>query len=182
MRWTKQAWLDLGVKLLRERGSDALTLEALTAAAGRTRGSFYHHFADRDIFLSELIARWRHQTLEARAAALPTSGSPEDLRAFLRDEPYRLDHAFERALRQLAVREPTVRGALGEVDQARINALAALLSVIRPDLDDPASHAFVQYAAMVGGQWLITDPADPRLDGFHAAASKVFDLQEVRSN
>lgn len=178
MRWNKDAWLDLGTTLLRERGPHALTLEALTGAAGRTRGSFYHHFRDRDVFLTALVARWRRETLDARAAALPPFSSPSDLRAFLRDEPFRLDHAFERALRQLAAAEPTVRSAVDEVDRARIEALSMLVAILRPELDDPASHAFVQYAAMVGGQWLVVDDSDPRLHGIKAAAYRLFGLDE----
>ena len=178
LRWNKDAWLDLGATVLRERGPHALTLEALTETAGLTKGSFYHHFRDRDVFLAALVARWRHETLDARAAFLPPSNAPSDLRAFLRGEPFRLDHSFERALRQLAAVEPTVRFAVDEVDRARIDALSALVATLRPELDDPASHAFVQYAAMVGGQWLVMDDNDPRLDGIKAAAYRLFGLDE----
>ncbi len=178
MRWTKEAWLELGANLLRERGPDALTLEVLTAAAGRTRGSFYHHFRDREVYLSELVARWRAETLKVRAAALPPSSSPAAMRAYLREEPFRLDHAFERALRQLAVGEPTVRHAVDEVDRARVDALAALIAILRPEVDDPRSNAFVQYAVVVGSQWLLDDPADPRLARIREAAYALFMLEE----
>ena len=178
LRWNKDAWLDLGTTLLRERGPHALTLDALTEAAGRTRGSFYHHFRDRDVFLAALVARWRHVTLDARAAALPPNVEPSNLRAFLREEPFRLDHSFERALRHLAAVEPTVRVAVDEVDRARIDALSMLVAMLRPELKDPASHAFVQYAAMVGSQWLAVEDNDPRMDGIKAAAYRLFELDE----
>jgi AcrR family transcriptional regulator len=47
-----------------EEGPAALTIERLTAAARRTRGSFYHRFADRDAFVRALMERWREQTIE----------------------------------------------------------------------------------------------------------------------
>lgn len=176
MRWSKNDWLELGATLLRERGPEALSIDMLTGAAGRTRGSFYHHFRDREVYLSELVARWRRDTLDARAAALPKDGAPAELRAFFREEPFRLDHAFERALRLLAAAEPIVRPALDEVDRARVEALAMLIAILRPDLRDPRSYAFLQYAALVGSQWLVEDPTDPRLGGLKDAAYEVFKL------
>ncbi len=176
MRFSRANWLELGLELLREHGADALTIERLTAAAGKTRGSFYHHFADRDVFLSDLMAHWRRQALEERAAQLPCDGTPDGLRAFLREEPFRMDHRFERVLRQLAVAEPVVRRGLDEVDRARVEGLALLIATIRPEVDDPRSEAFVQYAVAVGSQWLIDDPADPRLPGIRQAAYRLFGL------
>jgi AcrR family transcriptional regulator len=153
-----------------------MTIETLTAAAGRTRGSFYHHFKDRETFLRALIAEWRKKTLDMRAAALPAPATPASLRAFLREEPMRLDHVFERAVRFLVATEPSLRPDLDEVDAARVDALAMLISVLRPEIADPKSHALVQYAALVGAQWLISDPADPRLAGFLDLAHDLFKL------
>ena len=47
------------MQLLSEEGPPALSLERLTEAAGRTKGSFYHHFQGRDGFLAALVAHWR---------------------------------------------------------------------------------------------------------------------------
>lgn len=155
-----------------------MTIEQLTAAAGKTRGSFYHHFVDRDVFLSELMTDWRRRALEDRATELRKDGSPENLRAFLKAEPFRMDQFFERALRQLAVAEPVVRRGLEEVDLARVEGLAMLIAILRPEVEDPRPVAFVQYAVVVGSQWLIDDPADSRLPGIKQAAYRLFGLDE----
>src|SRR5688500_82529 len=42
-RWTREDWVELAVARLKADGAGALTLEALCLAAGRTKGSFYHH-------------------------------------------------------------------------------------------------------------------------------------------
>jgi len=178
LRFSKADWLELGSDLLREHGSNGLTIERLTAAAGRTRGSFYHHFADRDAFLSELVRHWRRRALDDRAAQLPLGGAPADLRAFLRAEPFHMDHRFERALRQLAVAEPVVRRGVDEVDCARMAGLASLIATLRPEVADPRSEAFVQYAVAIGSQWLLDDPDDPRLPGVKQAAYRLFGLVE----
>ncbi|TPG12720.1 hypothetical protein EAH84_08065 [Sphingomonas oligophenolica] len=58
------------------------------------------------------------------------------------------------------------------------DALSLLVAMLRPELDDPASQAFLQYAAMVGGQWLVVGDNDPRLEGIRAAAYRLFGLDE----
>lgn len=179
MRFSGADWLELGWRLLRDEGPDALTIERLTTSAQRTRGSFYHHFADRDAFLSELVRLWRRRALEERAAHLPPSGSHADLRAFLREEPFHIDHQLERNLRRLAVIEPVVREAVRAVDHDRVEALAVLTAALRPQAPDPRSEAFVQYAVVIGFQWLLDDPEDPRLPELKAAAHRLFGLDEA---
>ena len=125
------------------------------------------------------MADWRQRALEDRAAEVRGDGSPEHLRAFLKAEPFRMDQLFERALRQLAVTEPVVRRALKEVDHARVEGLAMLIAILRPEVEDPRSVAFVQYAVVVGSQWLIDDPADPRLPGIKQAGYRLFGLGEL---
>jgi AcrR family transcriptional regulator len=177
LRFSRTDWLELGTRLLREHGPGALTIESLTATAKKTRGSFYHHFADRDVFLSELVSDWGRRVLHERAEAVASPDRPDDLRAFLRAEPLGWDHGFERSLRQLAVVEPVVRQGVEAVDRVRVETLAALIAVLRPGVEDPRSEAFVQYAVAVGGQWLLDDADDPRLPGFREAASRLFGLQ-----
>ena len=47
-RLGRDDWLALGLERLAAEGPRALRLENICAAAGRTRGSFYHHFRDHD--------------------------------------------------------------------------------------------------------------------------------------
>lgn len=177
-RLTKADWLELGSDLLREQGPDALTIDRLTEAAGKTRGSFYHHFTDRGLFLADLVAHWRMRSFDGRATDLPALDDVAAVRAFLRAEPFGMDHRFERALRRLAVTEPIVRRGLDEVDRMRVDALAVLIAALRPETVDARAEAFVQYAVAVGSQWLIDDPADPRLPGIAQAAYRLFGLSK----
>lgn len=178
MRFTRLDWLELGLKLLADAGPVALTVDALTAAAAKTRGSFYHHFTDRDAFLAAMMAHWHSQAFSERAAQVPIDGDAAALRAFLRAERAFADRRLECAIRQLAVAEPVVRAALDLLDRTRIAGLALLIARIRPDSADPYSDACVQYAALVGMQWLVSDPDDPRLPGARQAAWRLFGIAE----
>ena len=62
-RFEKSEWLKLAQDVLKSDGPAALTLERLTTAAGKTRGSFYHHFNSRDEFLRALMLDWQAASL-----------------------------------------------------------------------------------------------------------------------
>lgn len=177
-RYTKEDWMKLGARLLAEEGAAALTIERLTAAAGRTRGSFYHHFADRDAFVAAMMARWRVEVIDVWGLRYQQAGSPAELRRLMREQPMELDHQFERAARRWAASEPIVREALDQVDRMRVEGLGCVLAHLRPELDDPQSAAFVQYAALVGMQWLLESLDDPRVPAIRKVGNGIFGLNE----
>jgi AcrR family transcriptional regulator len=177
-RFKKEDWLALGAKLLAEEGSAALTIDRLTAVAQRTRGSFYHHFEDRDAFLRAMMERWRAQVIDEAGKRYEQAQSANELRRLMREQPMALDYQFERALRRFAASEPIVRQAVSEVDAKRIEGLACVLSYVDPDLDDPQAAAYVQYAALVGLQWLLDEADDSRMPGILKAGHRIFGLAE----
>jgi AcrR family transcriptional regulator len=177
-RYRKEDWIDLGAKLLAEEGPGALTIERLTAAAKRTRGSFYHHFADRDAFVRAMMERWREQAIDIAGQRYAEDPSPKAWRKLMREGPFEVDFRFEREVRRLAASEPIVREVLKEVDRARIEGLAWVISQMRSDVEDPQSYAFIQYCTMVGGQWLIDDLNDPRLPGIRKTGDRLFGIAE----
>jgi AcrR family transcriptional regulator len=177
-RFKKDDWLALAAGLLREEGPGALTIERMTQAARRTRGSFYHHFADRDAFLRALMLRWRTEVVDEVGRRYQAAQTDAELRALMREQPFELDFRFEREIRRLAASEPIVREILNQVDATRVEGLACLLSHMRPDIDDPMSYAFIQYCAVVGGQWLLEDEHDPRLPAIRRMGAKIFGIDE----
>jgi AcrR family transcriptional regulator len=177
-RYKKEDWLLLGARLLGEEGPSALTVERLTAAAKRTRGSFYHHFTDRDAFVRALMERWREQAIEAAGKRYERAASPAELRQLMREQPKQLDYPFERAVRRWAASEPIVRAVLDEVDRKRIEGLGCLLAYLRPEIEDPQSAAVVQYAALVGLQWLLEGADDARLAAILRCGERIFGLDE----
>jgi AcrR family transcriptional regulator len=177
-RFRQDDWLELGARLLATEGPAALTIERLTAAARRTRGSFYHHFADRDAFVRALMERWRKEIVEDAGKRFEDNPSPEAWRRLMREIPFQIDFRFEREIRRLAASEPIVREILDEVDRARIEGAACVIAHLRPDIEDPKSFAFVLHCALVGGQWLLEGPEDPRIPAILVTAHRLFGLEE----
>lgn len=123
-RFGRRDWLALGRVALAEGGPSALTIEALTARAKLTRGSFYHHFADRAAFVAALAGEWAEEV-----AAL---------------SPDRADPALERALRGVPEAAEAVRAA----DAARRGAFRALLPI--PDGPEAEDYAEVAFCVFLG--------------------------------
>ena len=58
---TKQRLLDVGLAMLLEHGYHDLGIQALLAATGTPKGSFYHHFKDKEDFALQVIHQYMGQ-------------------------------------------------------------------------------------------------------------------------
>lgn len=162
-RFERSDWIDLGLSLLAQHGPEALTLERLTEAAKKTRGSFYHHFEHHEAFLAALADRWRETGTEAPIKAAEAALRAGKRRETLARLTVEVDHALERSLRRLAASEPVIATAVAHIDDMRISYVARLF---RSELGLPADEALMrarlQHCAFVGAQVVFPD-ADQRL-------------------
>lgn len=83
---TKQRLLDVGLGLLLEHGYNGLGIQALLAAGETPKGSFYHHFADKEDFALQVIDEYMRQV---------HSGLTECLADASRSPLQRVRHFFE---------------------------------------------------------------------------------------
>ncbi|GAA2214473.1 TetR/AcrR family transcriptional regulator [Nonomuraea monospora] len=76
---TRRALLDAATELLDGGGPEAVTLRAVGALAGVTRGAPYRHFPDKDSLLTavatEALDRLAQQVRAVRAEGLPPAGT-----------------------------------------------------------------------------------------------------------
>lgn len=71
MHPTKKRLIDEGLKLLLEEGYNSLGIQALLVAAGVPKGSFYHHFRDKEDFALQAVDAYVssvHSVLDACVA------------------------------------------------------------------------------------------------------------------
>jgi TetR/AcrR family transcriptional repressor of nem operon len=92
---TKQRLLDAGLAMLLEHGYNDLGIQALLAATGTPKGSFYHHFKDKEDFALQVIDQYMQQVHAGLDACLGDEGRPplERVRRFfeLTQQNYRKD-------------------------------------------------------------------------------------------
>ncbi len=60
-RTTKQRLLDSGLALLLKHGYNGLGIQAVLTATGTPKGSFYHHFKDKEDFALQVIDRYMRE-------------------------------------------------------------------------------------------------------------------------
>lgn len=73
---TKQLLLDAGWAMLLEHGYNDLGIQALLAVTGTPKGSFYHHFKNKEDFALQVVDQYMQQVHAGLDACLTDSGRP----------------------------------------------------------------------------------------------------------
>jgi len=129
-RWTRDRWLTLGEQRLKEAGPQALGLEALCEAAGRTKGSFYHHFPTTEAFVGALVTRWRERTTDQIGEVALASKNAETASKTLLRLTAQIDPRLDLAIRSLGATRPEVAAQVDAMDAKREAIVAELLKRI----------------------------------------------------
>ena len=117
---TRQLWIDAGLRVLAEKGPDGLRIDSLSAKLSFTKGSFYHHFADRQAYLEALLDEWKTVNTERLIAMSNQTATPEVRFNMISRLVEHIDHRLETALRLWAAFDPVIRAAVTRVDRRRI--------------------------------------------------------------
>lgn len=80
---TRLALEDAARKLFAERGFHGTTLADITAAAGKSPGSFYRYFADKEDLLAVLAESFLHEVIEPPHLPAHLPESPDDISFFV---------------------------------------------------------------------------------------------------
>ena len=152
-RLSRTDWLSLGLQHLAKAGPEGLTIEKLTALAGKTKGSFYHHFEDQPAFIKALLDYWRETHTERIIQSADEAATPEARKRVLSALVASLDLEIESAIRRLAAVTPIARQIVTKVDQRRITYMTEL-NATRRNLSAEEARAIseVEYASFVGAQ------------------------------
>ncbi|SNY92674.1 transcriptional regulator, TetR family [Cohaesibacter sp. ES.047] len=166
-RFKKEDWIQLGLDVLKSDGPSALTVENLCLKANRTRGSFYHHFADHDAFLIGLAEHWRQHFNLAFFERLTDEPQGVTRLSALNTMASDLDLGLEVAIRQLAQRSEPVAQLIHEIDQMRLDYLEQIyLSMGRDFAVSARQITELEYASFLGAILLWPDMGKDRQQAF----------------
>ncbi len=127
MRMTKEKWLEKSLDLLVQHGQKATRIEPLCHYLGVTKGSFYHHFKNREDYIYSLLQFWaKHNTFIIIEGA-KSQENLEDTRRFLADVTANIRTDIEKTIRSWAQREKIVADYVQKIDQLRIEYLVELI-------------------------------------------------------
>ena len=121
----KAQWLSAGLEALRKGGVGAVRVERLAAGVGVTKGSFYHHFRDRDALLEALLEYWSREMTDAEFERIQTlrGGLATRLVALAEDVLEKGMGRYDPAIRAWARQDRKVAAVVAQVDRRRVKAL-----------------------------------------------------------
>lgn len=149
---SKASWLDFALKQLVEKGPDSLRVSVICEAKGVTKGSFYHHFKNRQDFIDQLMKHW-HQTLTmALIEQADTALGPLERLEKLDQVIAETNIEAEMHIRAWALKDPSIAPYLAEVDQHRQQYLKQCyieLGVNSVLADDIAMISYAQFLGLL---------------------------------
>jgi AcrR family transcriptional regulator len=150
---TAADWAQAALQLISEAGLGALTVDALAARLGVTKGSFYWHFKGRSELLGAALGRWEQQaTAEAITGLSAISDARQRLDLMLRTAAQVPRSRSLYAALAEAAEDPIVRRVLNRVASARIEYLEACyreLGFTQPQAKAKAVFAYAAYRGLL---------------------------------
>jgi TetR/AcrR family transcriptional repressor of nem operon len=158
---TKQRLIDAGLTMLLEHGYNDLGIQALLEETGTPKGSFYHHFRDKEHFALEVIDQYMQQVHAGLDACLGDVTRPplDRVRRFfeLTQQAYRKEGYMGCLLGGLGQE----LSGISDVFRKKIDAcfseiavrIARCLEVARQDGDIPADADPARLASLLVDCW-----------------------------
>ena len=149
-RLSRNSWLEVALELLQDDGINAVSVDALAVQLGVTRGSFYHHFKDRNDLSKEMLEYWKKKwTVEIRddIASLGLDGL-QSLTALMNLIHHRKSADYDSAIRAWAIHDEQAGEIVGEADKIRLDFIRSQFEKIGfkgLDLEN-RSRLFLYYA------------------------------------
>ena len=150
----KQALLAEGLDILAVHGPNGLTIDALCTRLACTKGSFYHHFRNREQFVRDLLEYWiEEHTLRVIEKTDLERAAQGQMGFYLRlawDVPREADNS----IRAWALRDPLVESYVRRADSLRLQYLQNLML---PYVSGPAEallFARIKYALYLGSRFI----------------------------
>lgn len=122
----KTVWLEEGLKILATKGPASLSIESLTNATGKTKGSFYHHFGKRVEYIEQLLGYYEKTTVDEIIEVTKHANTPRIRLKHLMDVAFQTSSDLELTIRAWAVYDPMVKAFRDRLDRRRLERVKDL--------------------------------------------------------
>ncbi len=152
----KTAWFEQGFKILKTSGAADLTIENLTKRLHKTKGSFYHHFKNRDDYFKKLLEFWEERQtfdiIKIKKQEKTFSSINETLLGLSKKN---MDPDIEVAIRAWALRDPLARTFQERIDNQRMGFLRSMFSLMTDDPEQVEMISLIRYCFYIGSHQII---------------------------
>jgi len=155
MKKTKKHWLDMGLKILGASGEKKLTIDYLCKNLQVTKGSFYHHFSSRKIYIYEMLKYWSQKYTDEIIEVISELNSTTQKAHELINKILVMPQKAEIAIRIWAAQNEEVLHFQQQVDEARMTFLQKHLFNITKDRKRSQQDARVVYTCYIGCQHVL---------------------------
>ena len=129
-RLGRRDWLDVALAELAAGGINDISIEKLAEKLGVTRGSFYHHFQNREELLSAMLDYWvEHWTEDIRTTLVALRlDARQTLLAMIRLIRERKAADYDVVFRAWALHDPLAHKVVKRVDDIRLGYIRSLFT------------------------------------------------------
>jgi AcrR family transcriptional regulator len=162
-------WLEAAIKTLIAEGLEAVRIDRLATQLDISRGSFYHHYKDRDDLLRAVLAHFvqiNHQNLVALLPGL--QGTPQDklwvLWTATASQEFR---DYDWAVRMWGMHDEAVAKVLNRIDAKRMDVMIGLFRELGFSENEAWIRATIAYHGSLGDRAYFAPfpPLAKRLEG-----------------
>jgi AcrR family transcriptional regulator len=175
-------WVREGLTVLAELGPEGLTIDELCRRLNLTKGSFYHHYANRSAYITALLTFWEQEMTSRVIEISQQEGDAQQRLRHLRQLSTTFEHSLvEPVIRAWACQDEMVRAYQERVDRRRLQYLSELCGTILADPDEGHLLAQIFYTMYVGAQHLVPPVSGKELEHLYRYFQEHFQRQEKGS-
>ncbi len=169
---SRQDWLTFALDVLIKKGPEHLKITPLCELKGVTKGSFYHHFKNRAVFIDSLMDHWYQTTtqgfIDQVDATLPTLKRLQALDRIINSHSIEAEHH----IRAWALKEPSIRLHLEKIDRQRQSYLAECYQEIGLSPQQANDVALIAYSSFLGMAQIYPAPSPEEVERVTSMAMK----------
>lgn len=144
--------LDAGLNLLETESIQRLTISALCKRLGVTKGSFYHHFKNREDYLDRMLEHWVQVWTVTRMKEFGTSGNALERYKRMVNVAIHYPMNVEISIRAWAQQDKLAMKYLQQVDSIRIEYLRSIFEELCGDKERAVLLSKIDYMLFVGSR------------------------------
>jgi AcrR family transcriptional regulator len=150
-RLSASDWIKAAMEAIVEDGVAAVAVESLAARLGATKGSFYHHFRNRDALIIAALEDWERQQTDAVIARMALIPEPrERLRAIMAAALADRAGAARDAALAASATHPLVKPVVARVTERRLSYMTQVCAEIGMPPDQARRRVLLLYSSYLG--------------------------------
>lgn len=154
-RTSKEIWLEDGLRLMAQSGVDNVKIDVLCEGLKMTKGSFYHHFQNRQDYLESLLAHWEEQYTSQFIDYSQKGKTPLEKIERLNERVMSVQQTPEVAIRAWALHDKLAREVIERVDKRRVEYVAQLHMELGSNSEQAFVIARAIYSIIIGAQYML---------------------------